>query len=165
MSWPDATLDPIRRLRVMAAVVPGSVVVEAVLDAPLAEVWAVATGFEEYLHRFELGIRSAHIAARSGGDGEERLDLRIRTVIGLPMRMDVLLRPGWCWMEARPRTYTVGLAAVADGARTRFGHLEGVPLPGGRFAAPLIRRSMSGDLRRIEALAIGLAGGRQRGPL
>jgi len=164
MTWPDATLDPIRRLRVMAAVVPGAVVLEQTLDAPMDHVWAVASGFEEYLHRFEGGIRSARIASRDGADDDQRLDLRIRTIVGLPLRMDVILRPGWCWMEARPRTYTVGMAAIPDGTRTRFAHLEGIPLPGGRLVSPLIRRAMSNDLHRIESLARSRATGNQAAP-
>jgi hypothetical protein len=153
MNWPTATLDPIRRLRVLAGSVPGATLVEQTLDAPLDDVWAVATGFETYLHRFEGGIRSARVLAARGPEDDRAIDLRIQTIVGLPMRMDVIVRPGYCWMEARPRIYVVGLAAIADGQRTRFAHVEGLPVPGGKLAGPLIRLAMASDLRRIEALA------------
>ena len=152
-SLPGATLDPIRRLRVLAQSVPGATLIEQLLDAPLDDVWAVATDFPTYLHRFEGGIRSARVLAAHGPDDDRAIDLRIQTIVGLPMRMNAIVRPGYCWMEARPRLYVVGLAAIADGARTRFAHVEGLPVPGGRLLAPLIRLAMAGDLRRIEALA------------
>jgi hypothetical protein len=153
MSWPVAALDPIRRLRVMAATVRGAVLVERTLAAPFADVWAVATGFEEFLHRFESLVRSAQVTAREQTGAEERLELYVRSLPGMPLRMDVTLRPGWCWMQAQRRSYVVGMAAEPDGEATRFAHLEGVPLPGGRLVAPIVRRLMAKDLDHIERLA------------
>jgi hypothetical protein len=131
--------------------VPGCALIERTLAAPLDDVWAVATGFEAYLHRFEHGIRAARILARQ----EESIDLWIRTIVGLSVRMEVTLRPGWCWMATRRRgLYVVGMAAVSEAGQTRFAHLEGMPLLHlGRVASPLIRWQMEGDLQRIEALA------------
>src|SRR4051794_26373395 len=46
MSWPTVDLDPVRRLRVLAAAIPGAAVAESVLDAPFDDVWSAATDFE-----------------------------------------------------------------------------------------------------------------------
>jgi hypothetical protein len=53
-------------------------------------------------------------------------------------------------MRASARLYLVGMAAVPEGDRTRFRHVEGVPVPGiGRFARPLVRREVAGDLANM----------------
>ena len=54
--WPVADLDPVRRLAVLAATVPGgAIVVEEVIDAPFERVWAVAGDLE---HEFPLLVRN-----------------------------------------------------------------------------------------------------------
>lgn len=147
MSWPEAHLDPVRRLRVLAGAVPGAAYAEAVLDAPFDAVWDVVTDFEGGVPRFETFVRRQVVLAREG----ERVRLRTTTPLG-SAAVDVVLRPGWCWMQSS--LLVIGMAAVADGTATRFAHLEALRRPAlARLARPLIGLKLPGELRSIERLA------------
>jgi hypothetical protein len=134
--WPRVELDPLGRLRVMARVLPGVWMEERVIDAPFDRVWSFA-GDLERAPEFDTDVHSVRVAWREG----ERLGIRVRAdLFGLAMPsvpVAVELREGWCWM--RSALYVVGMAAVPEGNRTRFGHLEGVPLHGPRAVQALQR--------------------------
>jgi hypothetical protein len=132
MTWPVADLDAIRRLRALAAAVPGAFIAETVIDAPFEQVWAVAADLEHELPAYLPDVRSFAITHRDG----LRLEARARGYAGLRARFDIVLRPGWCVM--RSRFLLGGLAAVPDGERTRFAFLGGVHMPAQRAAAPAI---------------------------
>ncbi len=140
-AWPTAELDRFARLEVLAAALPGVVVHERVLDHPFDKVWALVTDFEGSVPIWEKDVSSARIRRREG----TRVDLIARGPWWTGRRaigFDVDVEPGWCWMVARrPQLYVVGMAAepTADGAGTRFAHLEGVVLPVARWARPLVR--------------------------
>jgi hypothetical protein len=148
--YPTVELDPIRRLHVLAASIPGAALAEEVLDAPFEAVWQAATDFEEGVPRIEILIGSARVLSREG----DRLRVLVKPrPLGPAQQLEVVLRPGWCWMQSR-----LGIAAMAarpEGDRTRFGHLEAIRMPGRRLLAPLLRAKMSlaGELKRIERLA------------
>jgi hypothetical protein len=150
MSWPTVELDPVRRLRVLAAAIPGAAVAESVLDAPFDDVWAAATDFENAVPKIELFIGRARVVSREG----ERVSVEITPpLLRRPQPLDVVLRPGWCWMVS-PKAIA-GMAAVPEGDRTRFAHLEALTLPGGRMAGPLLsaKMTLARELRRIERIA------------
>jgi hypothetical protein len=133
MNWPVAELDAIRRLRVLAAAVPGALVAETTLDAPFEQVWAVAADLENELPRYLRDVRSLRITRADG----EHLEAYARGYAGLRARFDIALRPGWCVMRSR---FLLGaMAAVPDGDRTRFAFLSGVHIPAQRLAAPALR--------------------------
>ena len=155
MSWPTVELDPIRRLEVLAAAIPGAAVAKAVLDAPFDHIWAAATDFEGAVPRIELFIGRAEVVSREG----ERLTARITPRMWpQKQRLDIVLRPGWCWMVSPMAV--AAMAAVPEGERTRFAHLEALTLPGGRFMAPMLRAKMAlaQELTRIERIARERAG-------
>lgn len=150
MSWPSVDLDPVRRMRVLASAIPGAAVAEALLDAPFDDVWAAATDFENAVPRIELFIDRARVVAREG----ERLSVQITPpILGRPQPLEVVLRPGWCWMVSP--LAVAGMAAVPEAERTRFAHLEALTVPGGRFAAPLLsaKMALARELGRIERIA------------
>ena len=150
MSWPSVELDPVRRLHVLAAAIPGAALAEALLDAPFDDVWAAATDFENAVPRIELFIGRARVVAREG----EHVRVQVTPpMLRRPQPLDVVLRPGWCWMVSP--MLVAGMAAVPDGERTRFAHLEAVTMPGGRLARPLLsaKMALAGELRRIERIA------------
>jgi hypothetical protein len=95
-------------------------------------VWAVAADLEHELPRYLTDVRSMRITRADG----ERLEARARGYFGVRARFDVVLRPGWCIM--RSRCLLGGLAAVAEGDRTRFAFLGGVHIPAQRLAAPAL---------------------------
>jgi hypothetical protein len=144
-NWPVADLDPVRRLRVLAAANPGAMFGETVIDADVERVWTVASDLEVELPRLIHDIRSARITARAG----DHLELLAVGTFGQRARFDVDLRPGWCWMQSR--FLIGGLAAVADGTGTRFAFLGGLRLPGVRLLRPVSRPLVGGVLRRLAA--------------
>jgi hypothetical protein len=152
---PAAELDPIRRLRALAAAIPGAAVAEDVLDAPFEAVWETATDFE-HVGGVEILIKEAWIRSRrpDPDTGGERVEVGYKPRLFGPRDViDVDLRPGWCWMQS-PRAIAA-MAAVPEGERTRFAHLEAVRFPGRRAFGPLLAAKMAlvGELRRFERKA------------
>jgi len=132
-NWPVADLDPVRRLRVLAAAVRFPVYVgEVVLPAPFEEVWAEVSDLEHELPRHLGTVRSARITRAEG----DRLELLATGTLGQRARFDVVLRSGWCLMRSR---FVLGaMAAVPEDGGTRFAALGGFRLPGARLARPLL---------------------------
>jgi hypothetical protein len=148
--YPSIELDPIRRLHALAAAIPGAAVAERVLDAPFEAVWDVATDFEEGVPKIEIFVGSARILSREG----DRLEVAVKyPIVGLTDRLDVVLRPGWCWMQSG--TAVAAMAAKAEGDKTRFAHLEAFRIPGRRIFGPLLAAKivLVRELQRIERLA------------
>jgi hypothetical protein len=155
VSTPPAELDPIRRLHALAAAIPGAAVAEDVLDAPFDAVWAVATDFE-HVGGIEILIKEARIRSRTPDPdtGGERVEVEYKPrPVGPRDVIEVDLRPGWCWMQSP--LAVAAMAAVPEGERTRFAHLEAVRFPGRRLFGPLLAAKMAlvRELRRFERKA------------
>ncbi|NUW31529.1 hypothetical protein HTZ77_08835 [Nonomuraea sp. SMC257] len=151
MSWPVADLDPVRRLRALAAAIPGAYVAERVIPAPFATVWAVAGDLEKEFGTFEPDMRRLVVeSARPDG----RLVARARSRYGMRARFDVDLRPGWCWMQSR--FLLVGLAARPVPEGTLVAQTGGVRVPGRAALVPWGVRA-AGD-RALARLAARVAG-------
>ena len=136
-SWPEAELGRIARLRLLAAGLPGVVLVERRIEVPFERFWPVLADLERSVPAFDHAVSELRIVGERGG----RLDVRSRfPVIGIWSRFDVDLDDGWCWMVTRPRAYVVGMAAepTADGA-TSYAHLEGLAPALPRWLAPVAR--------------------------
>lgn len=152
---PSAQLDPIRRLKVLAAAIPGAAVAEGTLDAPFDAVWETVRDLE-HVGGIEIFVGDPRIRSRRPDPetGGERLELEYKVrPIGKREVLDVDLRPGWCLMQS-----PLGLAAMAavpEGERTRFAHLEAVRFPGRRLFGPFLAAKMAvvGELRRFERKA------------
>lgn len=147
--WPVAGLDPVRRLRVVAAATPGIIYAEELIPAPFGQVWAVASDLENELPRVVGDVRTFEITSSAG----DRLQARARSRLGLRARFDVVLRPGWCLMQSRFLIF--GMAAVPEADGTRFAGIGGLRLPGTRLLGPLNRRLLTQRLghRSIQRLA------------
>ena len=148
-AWPSASFDGVRRLRVLAAALPGVQLEERELDHPFADVWGVVSDLERNVPRFDREVADVRILERDG----PHLDVMTRTRGGLRVRFDVELQAGFMWMSATRRRYVVGMGAVAlDEHRTRLAHLEGVPRRvGGLLSRPLARH-VAADLDGVERL-------------
>jgi len=131
--WPAAGLDPVRRMRVLAATTPGVAYAEKLIPAPFDAVWDAASDLEHELPRMVTDLRSFKITSARG----ERMTARARGRLGQRAGFDVVLRPGWCVMQSR--FLVGGMAAVAEEGGTRFAFLGGLRLPGMRLIGPLIR--------------------------
>ncbi len=67
--WPVAELDPVRRLRVIAAATPGVIYAEQHIPAPFGEVWAVASDLKNELPRIVADVRTFEITASACAPG------------------------------------------------------------------------------------------------
>ncbi len=146
-SWPEATLDPVSKMRALAAGLPHVAFREAVLNADFDRVWNFIADLEGHTHLYEAAVSRVRILERS----DDRLQIETRILpFGVWLNMDVVLRPGWCVMNSR--WGEVGMAAHPEGdSRTRYFHFEGSRLLG-RMARPYFRRNMVGEFRRLDAL-------------
>jgi hypothetical protein len=139
----ERELDPIRRLHALAAAIPGAAVAEGVLDAPFDAVWDTATDFE-HLGGIEILIKNPRVRSRRPDPetGGERVEVEFKArPIGRRDVTAVDLRSGWCWMQSSMGI--AAMAAVPEGDRTRFAHLEAIRLPGRRLFGPLLAVKMA----------------------
>lgn len=145
-NWPVVELDTIERMRVLAAGLPHVALAETVIDAPFDAVWAIAGDLAGGVPRFEHDVRSIDILSRQG----DRIELIASASLGLRMRFQAVLRPGWCVM--RSRAADIGMAAAAvDESRTRFAHYEGSRWLG-RAGRVLFARLVERDLAKLASL-------------
>jgi hypothetical protein len=127
-NWPTVEVDPVRRLRVMAAGLHAAMYAEAHLDMPITDVWAVASDLEGELPHLVPTLREFRCYPTTG----DRSMAWAYGPFGHAARFDVLLQTGWCLMQSR---YVVGgMAAVPEGSGTRFAVLGGLRQP---WSAPL----------------------------
>jgi hypothetical protein len=146
-AWPEAELNSVQRLRVLAAGLPYVSLAESVIDAPIDRVWGLTGDLVDGSPQFELGVKSASVVKEQG----ERLELDVRTVFGVRMTFNVELRFGWCLMQSRYSQ--IGMAAIEEeaGRSTRFAHFEGSSFLG-RVGLPFFRWNIAGDMKRIARL-------------
>ncbi|WP_433246523.1 hypothetical protein ACQPYK_45395 [Streptosporangium sp. CA-135522] len=144
MNSPD--LDPVRRLRVMAAATPGCVLLERVIAAPFDTVWAVVADLERELPRYQPHVHTLRVTPGQG----DRLDVLALGRAGLCARFDAVLRPGWCWMQSHRVVF--GLAAIPVPGGTLLARAGATRRPGLRkLAMPLLRHGFERELDRFEA--------------
>jgi hypothetical protein len=144
VNWPIGEIDDLRRLRVLHAALPGSMLAETVLPAAFERVWSVLGDVEGQFPGLVPDVRSVRILGRDG----ERLRVLVRGRSGLRAPFDMVLRPGWCLMQSRLLVF--GMAAVPDGDRTRFAYLAGLRGPGTRLLRPVRGVLARAVLRRFE---------------
>ncbi|MER6303202.1 hypothetical protein ABT247_27080 [Kitasatospora sp. NPDC001539] len=129
--WPTVDLDPVRRLRVLAAAGAGRpLFAERRLAAGFDEVWAVASDLSGELPGLVSGLRSFEVGPEAGpGPGRDgRLEGLAVSVVGHRERFEIVLRDGWCLMQSR--ALLGGMAAVPEGTGTRFALLARLRVPG-----------------------------------
>ena len=147
-TWPDASLDPVRRARVLASTLPGAGVVETVVPVPFERYWGFLSDLEASVPSFDPQVHRLVVDERDG----ERLSIRAWSgPLRTPARFDVTLTDdGWCLMVQRHRAFLVIMAAVPEGSGTRALHVEAVPRRGiGTLLRPVMQRNVEADVRGI----------------
>jgi hypothetical protein len=114
----QAEIDPVDRLAILAAALPGAAVRQRRIAAPIDAVWQVIADLEHAAPRYEPGVARMHITERHG----QRLHLLVGYTDGREEPMDVRLRRGWCLMQSP--TVVVAFAARTVGSQTLLAHLE-----------------------------------------
>jgi hypothetical protein len=145
--WPTVELDPVRRMRILVSALPRAALREQVLDAPFESVWQVAGDLERGTPQWKKDVAALTILRRE----EDRLEVEIRSHFGLRLHLRTVLRPGWCVMQGQ--LFAVGMAATAEGQRTRFAHFQALRLPGARLLSPLLGHRMHHEIETLERLS------------
>ncbi|MFF3655948.1 hypothetical protein [Streptomyces olivochromogenes] len=145
--WPAADLDPVRRLHVLAAGIPGAHVTEGFVAAPYDRVRALLGELEGEFGRIVPDMRGLRVVRRDG----VRVEALARSKYGMRARLRGEQRPGWCWLQSR--FLLLGVAAAPDGDGTRVAFTGGVRVPGRAALVPLgVRREGERSLRRLREL-------------
>ena len=116
VALPD--LDPIDRLAILAAALPGAAVRQRRVAAPFDAVWQVIADVEHATPRYEPDVARVRVIERSG----EFLRLLVQDTAGREEPMDARLRPGWCLMQSA--TVVIAFAARPLDGETLLAHLE-----------------------------------------
>jgi hypothetical protein len=111
-------IDPIDRLAIVAAALPGAAVRHRRIAAPFDAVWRLIADLEHATPRYEPGVAQVRVIERHG----EFLRVLVRDTAGHEDAMDARLRPGWCLMQSA--TVVIGFAARPLGSETLLAHLE-----------------------------------------
>jgi hypothetical protein len=149
-----AGLDPLDRLAILAAGLPGAAVGQRRIAAPFPAVWQVVADLENATPRYEPGVARVRITERHG----ESLRLLVQDTAGREMAMDARLRPGWCVMQSA--ILVIAFAARPVDGETLLAHRElwrgpaAAPGPVPPAAAPAAVAKIDQELRAIERLVI-----------
>jgi hypothetical protein len=148
VNWPTADLDPVRRLRVLAAGISGAAVTERVFDRPLAEVWELMWDDGRNFAEIQPDMRSITGLTVEG----DRVSLHARSRYGFRAHLQGTARPGWCWLQSR--FLLIGMAATEEpGGGTRVALTGGVRIPGRAALIPIgVRRESTKSLDRLETM-------------
>lgn len=146
--WPGVDMDPIMRLRVLAATLPGVAMEERTIPVPFDELWRFLSDLERSIPSFDPLVCSVRIRERSPhGD-----QIRLRAWPS-PFPFRVELTDGLCLMHSP--VFMVAMAAAPAGPdATRIAHLEGIPIAGPRWLQAL-QRPIVRLLRRVHRRNVG----------
>lgn len=145
-AWPTATLDPVARMRALAAGLPNAAIDETVFDVAFDRFWPFIEDLENNTPRYEGAVNSLRILDRRG----EQIRLEARTPFGFWVAFDCVLRSGWCIM--RSGSGQIGMAAHPESpSQTRFIHFESASSLGW-LARPFFAWNIRNDFRRLRSL-------------
>ena len=146
-------IDPIDRLAILAAALPGAAVRQRRIAAPFDAVWQVIADLEHATPRYEPGVARVRVIEQRG----EFLRVLVQDTTGREDAMDARLRPGWCLMQSA--TVVIAFAARRVGRETLLAHLEHrrgqapAPGPGDSHHLRAALAKIDQELQTIERLA------------
>lgn len=147
-------IDPIDRLTILAAALPGAAVRRRQIAASFDAVWRVIADLEHATPRYEPAVAQVRVIERH----DQLLRLLVQHTGGREEMMDAKLRPGWCLMQSA--TVVIAFAARPLGSQTLLAHLEHqrvqTPLPsqGRSHIRRAAEAKIDQELQTIERLAI-----------
>ncbi|MGW1183125.1 hypothetical protein ACWD7Y_17295 [Streptomyces drozdowiczii] len=144
-----APLDPVRRLHVLAAGVPGARVTTREIAAPCAEVEPLLADIGGELALLVPDMRRLRLT-RTDGD---RVEAVARSRFGMHARFRGVRRPGWLWLQSRFVLIGIAAAPVPDRpGHTLVAFTGGVRVPGRAALVPVgVRRAGRKVLARLDA--------------
>jgi hypothetical protein len=146
--WPDVELDTVRRLRALAAGIPGATVTERVYDTTPAHAWDLMWDDGRSFVEFQTDMKKIEWIEFD----DDRVRLQVRSHYGMRARLEGTVRPGWCWLQSR--FLLIGMAVSAEPAGgTRVALTGGVRVPGRAQLIPIgVQRESIKSLNRLEAM-------------
>ena len=149
-AWPTATLDPVARMRALAAGLPNVAIDETVFDVSFERFWPFIEDLEANTPRYEGTVHALRILDRVLDADGEQIRLEARTPLGFWIPFDCVLRSGWCIMQSK--SGQIGMAAHPESpTRTRFIHFERASTFS-RLARPFFAWNIRGDFRRLRSV-------------
>ncbi|WP_405759693.1 hypothetical protein OG234_14880 [Streptomyces sp. NBC_01420] len=144
-----APLDPVRRLHVLAAGVPGARVTTREIAAPCSEVEPLLADIGGELALLVPDMRRLRLT-RADGD---RVEAVARSRFGMHARFQGVRRPGWLWLQSRFVLIGIAAAPVPDRpGHTLVAFTGGVRVPGRAALMPVgVRRAGRKVLARLDA--------------
>ncbi|MFE5710532.1 hypothetical protein ACFQ7J_06860 [Streptomyces sp. NPDC056501] len=155
-------IDPVERLRIMAAGVRGTRVAEGVLPVPFEEVWAVMADLEGEFGRFQPDMRRVRVLRVAG----DRVEALARSKYGFRAHLRGFVRPGWCWLQSR--FLIIGMAAApvpGAGGGTRVALTGGVRVRVPGRAPAVVPFGTASELSRAMDLLAERVSDRRTGPV
>jgi hypothetical protein len=145
-AWPEADLDPIAKMRALAAGLPNAAIDETLFDVPFERFWPFIADLENNTALYEGAVSRLRILDRQ----DESIRLEARSPFGIWIPFDCILRSGWCIMQSK--SGQIGMAAHPKNAtQTRFIHFE-ASSSFGRLTRPIFAWNIRGDFRRLRNL-------------
>jgi hypothetical protein len=150
-AMPGPHIDPLTRIRVLAAALPSAVVLERHVEAPFGSVWRVVADLEQMAPRYESGLAAVRIVARQG----VWYRLQVSSARGAEQAVQARMWPGWCLMQSATAIAAFAVQPLERG--TLLAHLEHLraPGPGTREALRARRAKLQDELETIARLATG----------
>lgn len=145
---PPAPIDPVARIHVLAAALPGAVLLERYIRAPFRSVWDVVADLEHMAPRYERGLRGVRIVERQG----VRLRLSVSFERGGEQPVHARMWPGWCLMQSS--TAVAAFAVRPSGDGTLLAHLEHLREPAPGPPADAWSAKLYDEVATIERLAL-----------
>lgn len=145
---PTTELNPLRRLQVLAASMPGATYDEAIVHAPSEQVWGLVSDMDTSMPLLFANFRSWRTIEHHG----EHLRAVAVGHLGLRGVFEITLKPGICIMQ--DRRFVGGLAAMPNVGGTRFALFaapRGVARHLGVLIRPVGRRVLRHSVHRLDA--------------
>ncbi|MEU3481102.1 hypothetical protein ACI2LO_11835 [Streptomyces sp. NPDC033754] len=155
-------IDPVERLRIMAAGVRGARIAEGVLPVPFEEVWAVMADLEGEFGRFQPDMRRVRVLRVAG----DRVEALARSKYGFRAHLRGFVRPGWCWLQSR--FLIIGMAAApvpGPGGGTRVALTGGVRVRFPGRAPAVVPFGTASELAQAMDLLAERVSDRRTGPV
>jgi hypothetical protein len=147
--WPQAKIDGVARVHVLASALPHVHLVERVIDVPYERVWHFLEDIEVSVPAFDTDVQRIVITRRDGN----LLRMTVRTRYSPPVPFICEMGDSHLVMRAPGNLYVVafGARALGDG-RTLYAQFEGSPRSIGRLATRRIARHVARDAERLKTL-------------
>jgi hypothetical protein len=147
--WPQAKIDGVARVHVLASAIPHVHLVERLIDVPYERAWRFLEDIEASVPAFDTEVQRLVITKRDGN----LLRMKVRARYSPPLPFVCEMGDSHLVMRAPANLYVVAFGARAVGSgQTLYAQFEGSPRSIGRVATRRIARHVAHDADRLKSL-------------